>query len=142
MLKVFLAGWDVVISAVGLPMVKMQLPMIEAAAEAGVTRFLPSEFGFDLTIPSNRGEKVYAMKIAVTVKLKEVSEKYPGFTSRFWLSVCHSIPALMISTDLYPGSFAAFPFMVPAMFDLDFEGCKACIIGDGEASISFTSFAE
>jgi hypothetical protein len=80
MLKVFLAGWDVVISAVGLPMVKMQLPMIEAAAEAGVTRFLPSEFGFDLTIPSNRGEKVYAMKIAVTVKLKEVSEKYPGFT--------------------------------------------------------------
>ena len=80
MLKVFLAGWDVVISAVGLPMVKMQLPMIEAAAEAGVTRFLPSEFGFDLTIPSNRGEKVYAMKIAVTDKLKEASEKYPGFT--------------------------------------------------------------
>jgi glutamyl-tRNA reductase len=80
MLKVSLPGWDVVISAVGLPMVKVQLLMIEAAAEAGVHRFLPSEFGFDLTIPSNREERVYAMKIAVTDKLKEVSKKYPGFT--------------------------------------------------------------
>jgi hypothetical protein len=32
--------------------------------------------------------------------------------------------------------------MVPAMFDLDFESWKAGIIGDGEAPISFTSFAE
>jgi hypothetical protein len=48
----------------------------------------------------------------------------------------------MMPLTLYPGSFAAFPFMVPAMFDLDLESCKACIIGDGEASISFTSFAE
>jgi nucleoside-diphosphate-sugar epimerase len=75
-----IVGWDVVISAVGLPMVKMQLLMIEAAAVAGVKRFLPSEFGFDLTIPSNRGEKVYAMKIAVADKLEEVSDRYPKFT--------------------------------------------------------------
>jgi nucleoside-diphosphate-sugar epimerase len=80
MLKVFLIGWDAVISALGLPMVKVQLNMIGAAAEAGVKRFLPSEYGFDLTIPSNRQEKVYAMKIAVADKLKEVSEKHPGFT--------------------------------------------------------------
>jgi hypothetical protein len=32
--------------------------------------------------------------------------------------------------------------MVPAMFDLDFKSCKAYIIGDGKAPISFTSFAE
>jgi hypothetical protein len=32
--------------------------------------------------------------------------------------------------------------MVPAVFDLDFEQCKAGIIGDGGAPISFTSFAE
>lgn len=54
--------------------------MIEAAAEAGVKRFLPSEYGFDLTIPSNRAEKVYAMKIAIADKLMEVSKKYPDFT--------------------------------------------------------------
>lgn len=83
MLKLLLAGWDAVISAVGLPLVKIQLPMIEAAAAAGVKRFLPSEFGYDLTIPSNSKEKVYAMKIAVADKLKEVSKAYPGFTYTF-----------------------------------------------------------
>lgn len=61
-------------------MAKAQLQMIDAAAKAGVKRFLPSEFGFDLTIPSNRRERVYAMKIAVADKLKEVAEKYPDFT--------------------------------------------------------------
>lgn len=71
------------ISAVGLPMVKAQLPMIEAAAAAGVKRFLPSEFGFDLTIPSNLKEKVYAMKIAVAQKVEEVAKKYPEFTYTF-----------------------------------------------------------
>jgi hypothetical protein len=60
-------------------MVKMQLPMIEAAAAAGVTRFLPSDFGFDLSTPSNKKERVYAMKIAVADKLKEATDKYPGF---------------------------------------------------------------
>jgi hypothetical protein len=69
-----------VISAVGMPIAKAQLQMIDAAAKAGVKRFLPSEFGFDLTIPSSRREKVYAMKIAVADKLKEVAEKYRGFT--------------------------------------------------------------
>jgi hypothetical protein len=124
-------------------MVKVQLLMIEAAAEAGVNRFLPSEFGFDLTIPSNREERVYAMKIAVTEKLKEVSKKYPAFTyTLLAIGLSHLIPAVMMRLTFYPGSFAAFPFMVPAMFDLDLENGKACIIGDGEASISFTSFAE
>ena len=80
MLNLFLTGWDAVISAVGLPMVKMQLQMIDAAVEAGVKRFLPSEFGFDLTIPSNRQEKVYVGKIAIADKLEEVSKKYSGFT--------------------------------------------------------------
>ena len=63
-----------------MTLVKTQLRMIDAAAEAGVKRFLPSEFGFDLTIPSNRRERVYEMKIAVADKLKQVAEKYPGFT--------------------------------------------------------------
>ena len=62
-----------------MPLVKTQLQMIDAAAEAGVKRFLPSEFGFDLTIPSNRRERVYRMKITIAEKLKEVAEKYPGF---------------------------------------------------------------
>jgi hypothetical protein len=142
MLKIFIAGWDAVISAVGLPMVKMQLQMIDAAAEAGVTRFLPSEFGFDLTIASNREEKVYAMKIAIAAKLKEVSDKYPWFTYTLVAIGLSRTPSPRDVTNICLGGFAEFSFMVPAMFDLDFERCKACIIGDGAAKISFTSFAE
>lgn len=73
-------GWDVVISALGMPMVKLQIPIIDAAAVAGVKRFLPSEYGFDLTIPSNRAEKVYAMKIAVADYLEKTAEAYPSFS--------------------------------------------------------------
>jgi hypothetical protein len=74
-------------------MVGMQLQMIDAAVEAGVKRFLPSDFGFDLTIPANRAERVYAMKIAVAEKLKQVSEKQPEFTYTL-LAVGSSIPRL------------------------------------------------
>lgn len=79
-------------------MVKMQLQTIDAAAEAGVKRFLPSEFGFDLAIPANRAEKVYAMKIAVADKVKEASEKYPGFTYTI-LAIGSSIPILALLLD-------------------------------------------
>ena len=68
------------VSAVGMPLVKMQLELIDAAIEAGVKRFLPSEFGFDLTLPQNRAEKVYGMKVAIADKLKEAAERNPGFT--------------------------------------------------------------
>lgn len=57
--------------------------MVEAAAMAGVKRFLPSDFGFDLTISSNMEERVYAMKLAVARKLKDIAHHYPNFTYTF-----------------------------------------------------------
>lgn len=63
-----------------MPLVKTQLPMIDAAVIAGVKRFLPSEFGFDPSIPSNAGELVYTMKTAVSNKLKDASKANPLFT--------------------------------------------------------------
>jgi hypothetical protein len=73
-------GWDAIISALGMPVVQLQFQIIDAAAEAGVKRFLPSEYGFDLTIPSNKLEKVYATKIAIAEHLKTVSEAYSSFS--------------------------------------------------------------
>lgn len=55
---------------------------------------------------------------------------------------CYNIGLEFFYTNNPLGSFAPFPFMVPAVFDLDFENFKACIIGDGNAPISFTSFTE
>jgi hypothetical protein len=57
--------------------------MVEAAAVAGVKRFLPSDFGFDLTIPSNVMERVYAMKLAVARKLRDIASHHPEFTYTF-----------------------------------------------------------
>lgn len=42
-------GQDAIVSAVGPMGVPKQIKMIDAAAEAGVKRFIPSEFGVDRT---------------------------------------------------------------------------------------------
>jgi NmrA-like family len=63
-----------------MPAVKLQFEIISAAAEAGVKRFLPSEYGFDLSIPSNKSEKVYAAKVAIAEYLNKISEAHPGFS--------------------------------------------------------------
>ncbi|KAI0166923.1 NAD(P)-binding protein [Hypoxylon sp. FL1284] len=48
-LEAALRGQDAVISAVGFDGLPQQLPLVSAAAAAGVKRFLPSEFGGDAT---------------------------------------------------------------------------------------------
>jgi hypothetical protein len=73
-----------------MPAVKLQLMIINAATEAGVKRFLPSEYGFDLSIPSNKLEKVYGGKIAIAEHLKLVSAAHPGFS--YTLLAIGSVP--------------------------------------------------
>lgn len=45
------AGQDIVVSAVGAAGVPDQPKWIEAAKAAGVRRFVPSEFGLDISEP-------------------------------------------------------------------------------------------
>lgn len=73
-----------------MPAVKLQITIINAAMEAGVKRFLPSEYGFDLTMPSNKLEKVYEGKIAIAEHLKLVSEAHPDFS--YTLVAIGSVP--------------------------------------------------
>src|ERR1700726_2267026 len=47
-LKSALAGQDAVVSAVGMRGLESQLLLVDAAASAGVKRFIPSEFGSNL----------------------------------------------------------------------------------------------
>ena len=44
-------GVDAVVSVLGAPALTTQKAFIDAAAEAGVKRFLPSEFGCDTQAP-------------------------------------------------------------------------------------------
>lgn len=59
--------------ALAPPAVPKQKMAINAAVEAGVSRFIPSEFGFDLSTPFNSVQPAYKGKRAIEVYLKEVS---------------------------------------------------------------------
>jgi NmrA-like family len=73
-------GWDAVICALAPAIVPKQKGIIDAAVEAGVSRFLPSEFGFDLTTAYNSVQPAYRGKVAIQNHLKDVAAKNPSFS--------------------------------------------------------------
>ncbi|KAF9770232.1 hypothetical protein IL306_012247 [Fusarium sp. DS 682] len=64
-----LQGQDAVVSTVGSLAIPSQTLLIDAAVAAGVKRFLPSEFGSNLAIPSVRSLPVFVTKVAIEDKL-------------------------------------------------------------------------
>lgn len=75
-----LEGHFGVVSTVTTMSAGEQDPLIEAAVRAGVSRFIPSEFGSDSTNSMARVLPVYATKVATQGKLKEVAARNPGFS--------------------------------------------------------------
>ncbi|KAK4555224.1 hypothetical protein LTR86_007520 [Recurvomyces mirabilis] len=57
-----------------------QNPLIEAAANAGVQRFLPAEFGSNMANPKTRALPVFGYKAATEDKLIETAKANPSFT--------------------------------------------------------------
>ncbi|KAI5849194.1 putative isoflavone reductase like protein P3 [Tricharina praecox] len=68
-----LQGIDAVVSTVGAPGVAAQKQVIDAAVEAGVKRFIPSEFGSDLDNPKSAGLAVFAGKVVVRKQLEQLA---------------------------------------------------------------------
>ena len=68
-------GADAVISAIGSMAVASQPKLIKAAVEAGVKRFIPSEFGADTFNEKARQFPVYRAKIATMDYLIEKAQK-------------------------------------------------------------------
>lgn len=67
-----LKGQDAVVSTLNDAFLPVQLKLIEAAVQAGVKRYIPSEFGCDTTIPKTAALPVFSGgKIAVQKVLKE-----------------------------------------------------------------------
>lgn len=66
-----LEGQDAVVSALATPALDNQLLLIDAAVEAGVRRFIPSEFGSDTTNPKAAGLPVFRNKIITQKALAE-----------------------------------------------------------------------
>lgn len=81
-LKSALAGQDAVISAVGTAGLESQLLLVDAAASAGVKRFIPSDFGADLENPKARQLPVFGLKVKVENHLIETA-KTTGLTYTF-----------------------------------------------------------
>ncbi|CAG7555897.1 unnamed protein product [Fusarium equiseti] len=70
-----LQGIDAVVSAVGSLAIPSQNLLIDAAIAAGVKRFLPSEYGSNLVIPSVRKLPTFATKVEIEDKLIELKDK-------------------------------------------------------------------
>ncbi|KFY34527.1 hypothetical protein V494_06704 [Pseudogymnoascus sp. VKM F-4513 (FW-928)] len=66
-----LTGQDAVIAILGTESVSAQLPLLEAAIAAGVSRFIPSDFGSDSYNEHVKNLPVYAQKIEVQTVVAE-----------------------------------------------------------------------
>lgn len=71
---------DAVVSAVGNDGIPGQNVLIDAAVAAGVKRFLPSEFGSDLSNPRTKAIPVFGFKVATASHLEAAAAKNPSFT--------------------------------------------------------------
>ncbi|KAF7306430.1 NmrA domain-containing protein [Mycena indigotica] len=105
---------DVVISTLGMQAIAAQTPLIEAAKEAGIKLFVPSEFGFPT---EGHTSGLLAEKYEISELLKRVG-----------------IPSLRI----YTGMFMDF---IPMAFGYE-KTKKIIVIGKGEAPVSVTSVAD
>lgn len=75
-----LKGQDALVSTVGTPGFQGQTLMIDAAIAAGVSRFIPSEFGSDLDNPLVKPLPVFGYKVAVNTYAEEKAKANPNFS--------------------------------------------------------------
>lgn len=75
-----LKGQDAVVSTVGIEALPAQDILVEAAVAAGVKRFLPSDFGSNISIPKTAALPIFKSKVAIHEKLREASAATPTFT--------------------------------------------------------------
>ncbi|KAI8294177.1 Bifunctional pinoresinol-lariciresinol reductase 2 [Colletotrichum sp. SAR11_240] len=71
-----LAGQDAVVSALSREAIPLQIPLIDAAATAGVKRFIPSEFGSNLQDPQIRKFPNYEHKVQVEEYLEQKARSH------------------------------------------------------------------
>lgn len=79
---------EVVVSCLATLAIGSQNPLIDAAAAAGVTRFIPAEFGMDSMNPLCVELPVCAPKTATQRYLSEKSKSHPGFS---WTAIANGL---------------------------------------------------
>lgn len=119
-LKAAFQGQDAVVSVVGDAGVLGQKPMVDAAIAAGVKRFLPSNFGSNMTNPNSRMLPVFAPKVEVEDYLIEKS-KTTDLTYTF----------------VYSGGFT--DFCIQNNIIMDFSNYQPALFNGGDSQFSSTS---
>lgn len=75
-----LKGQDALVSTVGTSGLQGQTLLIDASIAAGVSRFIPSEFGSDLDNPKVGALPVFGYKMAVKQYAEEKASEHPNFS--------------------------------------------------------------
>jgi nucleoside-diphosphate-sugar epimerase len=119
-LKAAFQGQDAVVSIVGDAGVLSQKLMVDAAVAAGVKRFLPSNFGSNMTNPNTRMLPVFAAKVTVEDYLIQKS-KTTELTYTF----------------VYVGGFTDFAIRNKVI--MDFSKYKPTLYNGGDSQFSTTS---
>ncbi|KFY38222.1 hypothetical protein V494_04479 [Pseudogymnoascus sp. VKM F-4513 (FW-928)] len=78
-----LKGQDALVSAIGNAALQGQNHLVDAAVAAGVSRFLPSEFGSNLDNAKAGALPVFGYKVATANYSKEIAASNPAFTYTF-----------------------------------------------------------
>ncbi|XEV00922.1 hypothetical protein FSHL1_006209 [Fusarium sambucinum] len=117
-----LQGQDAVVSTVGSLAIPSQNLLIDAAVAAGVKRFLPSEFGSNLVVPSVRKLPVFGTKVAIEDKLIELAKQ-----------------GKISYTFVYNGIF--LDWGIKHNFFFDFSQPELTIWDQGDAEFSTTTLA-
>ncbi|KUJ17666.1 isoflavone reductase family protein-like protein CipA [Mollisia scopiformis] len=118
-------GNDAVISTVGLMGLQGQTTAVEAAVAAGVKRFLPSEFGYDLEDPKieaiTANLPIFGAKVNVKKLIEEKAASNPDFTYTY----------------VYNGTFLDWGLEHSFLFDL--QSGKPRIFDGGDRPFSTTT---
>jgi len=75
-----LKGHTAVVSTLATTSVGSQNPLIDAAIAAGVSRFIPSEFGSDTVNPKSAALPVFKYKVETAKYLEAAASKHPSFS--------------------------------------------------------------
>jgi hypothetical protein len=123
-LKAALGGHQAVVNTLGAAPQDIHLRLIDAAVAAKVQRFVPSEFGNDTTNPKSSKLPVYADKVAIQHRLKEIVQKNgTGFSY----------------TLLFTGAF--LDWGLKTKFLLNLSGPSTEIHDGGDAKFSVTTLS-
>ncbi|QPC77857.1 hypothetical protein HYE68_008609 [Fusarium pseudograminearum] len=117
-----LQGQDAVVSTAGSLVIPSQTLLIDAAIAAGVKRFIPSEFGSNLAVPSVRKLPVFGTKVAIEDKLIDLAKQ-----------------GKISYTFVYNGAF--LDWGIKHNFLLDFSQPEITLWDEGDVEFSTTTLA-